>query len=804
MQNLRFALRQLAKSPAYTALAVIALALGIGANTAIFSAINTLFLRPLAYADADQLVRVWGSFPEAGLEQANLSWPRYQALRDQQEAMTDLAAYTFTGFTLTGRGDPEQVQGVRVTDRFFPLLRVQPLLGRLFTPAEDRAGAPPVVILSHAYWQRRFGGDAGVIGQTLNLDGRPYTVIGVLPPSVGFPFAQVQAWTTRVFETEGLSPDLIERGTGYLFLVGRLKPGSSIAQTDQQLHLISQRYGAAQPDKVDSKAGLSVLSLQEDLVGGQRRMFFVLLGAVGFVLLIACANVANLLLARFAARRKEIAVRSALGATRRQIVGQFLVESLLTALLAGALGLVLASWGISVLATAAANFIPRATELSLDPRVLGFAVVLSLVTGVLLGLVPALQASRADASEALKDSSRGSTGGRRAGRVRSALLVAEVALSLVLLVGAGLLVSSFLRLQRVDPGFRADDVTTFNLALPAGHYPDTAHRTLFYEQLLEQLKRVPGVTHASGADALPVVGGFARSPYVVEGRTVPPVNSRPTAVRSTTVPGFFDALRIPLRRGRDFTWRDRESAPNVVIINEVMARRLFPNEDPVGRRLITGIQSIPREIIGVVGDVRSQNLARAPQEEMYYPSAQISEPFYTFVVRSARPAASLRNELVAAVRNVDAGLPVAEVQPLTELLTQAVADRRLVMGLIGAFAGLALVLAGMGIYSVIAYSVAQRTNEIGIRLALGAAPGQVVQMVLLEGMKLAALGLAIGLLVSLLLTHLMANLLFDVSATDPMVFGGVAAFLTAITALACWLPARHATRVDPMVALRNE
>jgi putative ABC transport system permease protein len=451
------------------------------------------------------------------------------------------------------------------------------------------------------------------------------------------------------------------------------------------------------------------------------------------------------------------------------------------------------------------DFIPRAAELSLDVRVLGFAVALSLFTGVALGIVPALRASHTDPGEALKDSSRGSSGGRHTGRLRAGLLVSEVALSLVLLVGAALLLQSFRHLQRVDPGFHFENITTFNLGLPPGQYPTLTRQGQLYEQLAEKLRAIPGVTHAASTASLPAVpDGFSRSPAAVEGRPVPPVNARAIVLRSTTTPGFFEALDIPIKQGRDFTWRDREGTPAVVIINEVMAQRLFPGENPIGRRLITGIQSIPREIVGVAAAVRAENLTQPAGPEMYYPAAQVDGTFQTIVARSTRPAATLRAEIAAAVHSLDGGLPVGEVHSYSELLTQAVADRRLMLILLGAFAGVALALAGMGIYSVIAYSVAQRTQEIGIRMALGAAPGTVVAMILREGMQLAALGLAIGLAASLALTRLMTQLLFDVSATDPFVLGVVSLFLAVVALFACLVPARRATKVDPMIALRAE
>jgi predicted permease len=803
MHSLKFAFRSLLKSPGYTALAVGALALGIGANTVLFSTINTLFLRPLAYPDPDRLVRVYSSFRDPGLEQVSLSWPRFSAFRDQQDCFSALAAQSFTGFTLTGRGEAEQVQARRVTQQFFSVLGVQPLVGRTFTPEEDSPGGADVVLLNHGFWQKRFAGSPDIVGQILVLNGRPCTVIGVMP-KFGYPFDQNQVWAPRVFEQEGVPPDLVQRGTGYLNVIGRLKPGVTLAQANERLAVIQARYAAANPEKVDSKAGHGILPLQEDLVGQQRPMFLLLLGAVGLVLLVACANVANLLLARFTARRKEIAIRTALGATRGRIIGQFLTESVLTATIAGGLGLLLAVWGLDVLARLGENFIPRSGELHLDTTVLGFAVALSLATGFALGLVPALQASRSEAGEALKDSSRGSTGGRHTGRLRAGLLVTEVAMSLVLLVLAGLLIDSFSRLQRVDPGFRSENITTFFVGLPTGAYPDTERQALFFQQALEKISTLPGVTHVAATNGLPIVGGGARSPAAVEGEALPPIHERPIIRRSTTTPGLFAALDIPIKQGRDFTWRDRVGAPNVVIINEALAKRLFKDENPIGRRLITGIQQIPREVVGVIAAVRSVSLAQKPAEEMFYPSAQTDGAFLNVVVRSTRPASSLRPELANAIHAIDPGIPVAEVQSFTQLLGDAIADRQLAVVLLGAFAGLALVLAGMGIYSVIAYGVAQRTNEFGIRMALGAGPGAIVGMVMKEGLRLALIGLGVGLVLSFAVTHLMSKLLFEVSATDPVVFGAVALFLIAVAALACFVPARRATRVDPMTALRTE
>ena len=804
MRDFRYAFRQLLRQPGFTILAVVALALGIGANTVLFSAINTLFLRPLSYPQPEQLVRVWGSFPERGLDRANVSWPRFTAWRDQQQSFAEFSAQSFTGFTLTGRGDPENLNGVRVTENFFRTLGVQPLFGRVFTPEEDKPGGANVAVLSHTFWQKRFGGDQNILGQPITLNGASFTVVGVMPPSLKFPFVQTQVFIPRVFEQEGLPPDIIERGTGFLTVLGRMKPGLTREQADQQMHLIDRRYQTANPDKVDAKAGMNVVSFHEDLVGQQRPMLLTLFAAVGCVLLVGCANVANLLLARFTARRKEIAIRTALGATRTRIVFQFLAESVLTASIAGVLGVLLAIWGLDLLKKVAENFLPRIREVSLDVNVLLFAVGLSLITGIILGLVPALHASRSDPIDSLKDSSRGTTG-RQAGRLRAGLLVAEVALSLVLVVGAVLLVDSFRRLQNVDPGFRAQGITTFFVGLPPGSYPDIERQGLFFQNALEKVKALPGVTNAAAASTLPAANnGSTRSPAAVEGRPLPAVSDRTIAVRSTISPGFLGTLGIPIKQGRDFTWQDKSSSPLVVIINETMAKKLFPGESAVGHRLITGIASIPREIVGVTGDVRAENLSLPPGIEMYYPSTQLDGAFQSIVVRSDRPASSLRGELIAAIHSLDPGLPIDQVQSYTEVLSEASADRRLSMYLLGGFAGLALALAGMGIYSVIAYGVAQRTNEFGIRFALGAAARDVIGLVMKEGLRLSVLGLVVGLGLSFAVTRLMQRLLFEVSPSDPLLYSGVALFICGIAALACFVPAMRATRIDPMTALRTE
>jgi len=806
LPNLRHAFRSLTKTPAFSLIALATLAIGIGANVAIFSAINTLFLRPLAFPQPERLVRIWGSFPERGLNQTNLSWPRYLQFRDNTEALESTSAAAVTALTLTGRGDAVQITAGRVTQNFFPLLGIQPQRGRNFTAEEDRAGGPLAVLITARFWQRHFNRANDVLDQTLVLDNQSYAIVGVLPEGFGFPFDNTDVFIARPFELEGMPRDLLERGSGFLLVHGRLKPGATLETLDAQLKRAAQNYATAYPDKVDSNGGVFARPLHDDLVAGQRPTFFVLLAAVGVVLLIACANVANLFLVRLAGRRKEIAIRAALGASRRSLVLQFLAESVTLAVAAGTLGSLLALWSVDALAALAANFIPRAGEISIDPVVLGFALLLSLVTGLAMGLLPAWQASQADVNETLKDATRGNTGGRSAHRLRSALLVGEVAISLVLLVSAGLLLRSFIRLQSVSPGFVAENVTSFNIQLSTGQYPSTVAQTAFYQRLLARLGTLPGVTSVSGVNNLPVVaGGNTLSPFFLEGETVPPVNTRKLAVRSNTLPGYFATLGIPIKQGRDFDWRDDESRPNVLLISESTARRLFPNgENPLGRRLITGLQSIPREIVGVVGDVRTNGLDQAAGDTLYYPTAQLGDGFFTIVLRSTRPASSLRDDIRQVLGELDRGIPLNDVVSFSTALRDSISDRRLVVALVGGFALLALFLASLGIYGVIAYTVTQRTAEIGVRMALGASPGTVVQLVLRDGLKFTLLGLALGLAASFGLMRLLANQLYEVSVTDPLIYLSVAAFLLLVAALACALPAWRASRVDPLVALRAD
>ena len=805
LQDIRFAFRQLVKSPAFSAVAIIALALGIGANTAIFSIINTIFLRPLPYAQPERLVRLGSTDLARDFDRLPFSYPRFLAVRDGQKVFSDLAFGAFTAFTVTGRGDPEQVQGIQASAEYLPTLGVQPLYGRNFSADEDRPGGAPVVLLSHNYWRKNFNSDPGILGQSLTLDGLPRTIIGILPPALSsFPLNQTDLWTPRPAEVPFLVQSQLDGGGFFFQVIARLKPGVTLAQAQENLNLIAGAYRAAHPTNSDASTHADVLPMLDDLVGNQRRTYALLFGAVGCVLLIACANVANLLLARFAGRRKEIALRFALGANRGHVIRQLLLESSLIAFAGGALGLLLARWGLDVFMQVGRNFIPRSLEIALDPRAMAFTFGVALLTGIVMGLFPALQAARHDANDALKDSSRGSSGGRGQGRLRSGLLVGEIALSLVLLIAASLLLTSFARLQQVSPGFKPEGVFAAFLNLPPAKYPNAAALSTFFSRLTERLAAIPGAKSVALHDSPPLSGNGGPAPIAVVGHNVPPLGDRPSAIRHLITPNAFATLGIPLRRGRDFDARDVPASPQTVIINEAFAKQFFPNEDPLGQKLITGMGQRISEVVGIVADTHTIDLNSPPRAEYFLPALQRGESFTTILIRTGGDPAAFANSVRAALREVDPGQPLLNPQAFTTLIAQAVADRKLVMLLLAAFAGLALVLACLGVYSVMAYVVSQRTNEIGIRMALGASPGMVQQMILGEGLRLTLLGIGIGLFVAFGLTRLMAQSLFGVQAHDPLIYAGISGLLCAVAACACWLPARRATRVDPLIALRAE
>ncbi len=805
MSSLRFAFRQLTKSPAFSAVAIVALALGIGANTAIFSIINTLFLRPLPYAHPEQLMQLESSQPEKNINQFPFSYPRFLAVQESQKVFSEVALATFTGFTVTGSNEPEQVRGIQVSASYLTTLGVQPLHGRNFSADEDRRGGPPVVLISHHYWQQHFNSDPAAIGQSLTLDGQPHTIIGVLPPSLSaFPLNQTDLWTPRPAEVPFLVPAQLDGGGFFFQVIARLKPGVTLAQARENINVIAANYRQAHPANADAPTQATVTPMLASLTGNQRPTYALLFGAVGCVLLIACANVANLLLARFVGRRKEIALRFALGAGRGHVIRQLLTESVLVAAAGGALGLLLAQWGLASFIKVGQNFIPRSLEVSLDIRAFAFAAGVALLTGLGMGLFPALQAARQDANDALKDSSRGSSGGRSSRRLRSGLLVGEIALSLVLLVVAGLLLTSFARLQRVSPGFNPENVFVGFVNLPPTKYSNATALSNFFIRLTERVSALPGAKSVAVNDSPPLSGNSGPAPIGVVGRPLPPLGDRPSALRHLVGPNSFATLGVTLLRGRDFNDRDRPGSPETVIVNESFVRQFFPGEDPLGRKLVTGMGQRVSEVVGVVSDTHTLDLNNPPQAEYFLPALQRGESFTCVLVRTEGDPASFASAVRKALQEVDPNQPLLNPQPMTALIAQSFAERRLVMLLLAAFAALALVLACIGVYSVMAYVVSQRTAEIGIRMALGATPTAVQTMILGEGLRLTLVGISIGLVVAFAATRLIQQMLFDVATYDPLIYAGISLLLCAVAALACWLPARRATRVSPVEALRAE
>jgi predicted permease len=800
--ELRYAVRQLLKSPGFTAVAVVGLALGIGANVALFSVVNSVFLRPLPYHQPDRLVRLSSTHEAQQLRRVGFSYPRFQEVDARQQVFSDLALSGFNAFTWTGRGDPEQLIGLQASAALLPTLGLQPALGRNFSADEDRPGGEPVVLVGHELWQQRFNGDPGILGQAITLDGRPYTIIGVLPAAAtAFPLNQVQIWVPRPSELPFLVLAQLNNG-GYFFqTIARLRPGVSVQQAREAMNVVAAGYRAAHPANVDAQSDIEVIPLLDDAVGDERQSYLLLFGAVGCVLLIACANIANLLLARFAGRRREIAARFALGAERRDVVRQLVTESLLVAGLGGVLGVVLAQWTVRSLVAFGADLIPRALEIAIDPLALAFALVVTLLTGLAIGVLPALQAARVNVQEALKDASRGSTGGGR--RLRAGLLVAEVSLSLVLLIAAGLLVTSFARLQAVQPGFQPEGVFTAQLALPPQRYSGDALVT-FYERLFERLAALPTGSTAALTDRVPLTGGQTPAPVAVVGRPLPPMSERAQANRHLVSPRYFETLGIPLRVGRDFDERDNARMPHVAIINETFAQRHFPGEDPLGRTLVTGMGQRQAQIVGVAADVRSTGLNTPPEADYFLPALQRPETFTNILVRSTLAPAAMAPLVRDALRAVDPDLPLLQPDALSARIADTVANRKLALMLLASLAGLALVLACLGVYSVMAHLVAFRTSEIGIRMALGASPGAVMRLVLGHGRKLTLLGIGLGIAASLAVSRLMRQTLFEVDAADPAIYVGLSVLLLLVAESASWFPARRATRIDPVIALRGE
>jgi predicted permease len=656
--------------------------------------------------------------------------------------------------------------------------------------------------VSYRAWRDRFNSDPSLVGQALTLNGAPYTVIGVLPEAASaFPLNQIQIWVPRPAEVPYLVPSQLDNGGFFFQAIARLRPDVSLEQAREAMNVIAAGYRSANPANVDAPSHIEAVPLLEDAVGDQRRSYFMLFGAVGCVLLIACANIANLLLARFAGRRKEIAARFALGATRGHVVRQMVTESMLLALLGGVLGVLLAQWALGAVTALGANLIPRVVEIRLDTVALLFSLAIALATGLAIGLLPALQAARVNVNETLKEASRGSTG--VGGRLRASLLVAEVSLSLMLLIAAALLLTSFARLQRVAPGFSPDGIFTAQLVVPAQRY-DAERLVAFYEQFYNRLSNLPGISSAALTDRVPLTGAQTPAPVAVVGRSVPPMSERPHANRHLISPKYFSTLGIPMRAGRDFDERDSARVPHVAIVNETFARRHFPGEDPMGRTLITGMGELPSQIVGVVADVRSTGLNTPPEADYFLPALQRPETFTNVLVRTNLGPVETASLVREALRTVDADLPLLQPQTLSASIAQTTADRKLALVLLGGFSALALLLASLGVYSVMANLVVHRTNEIGIRMALGASPGMVLRMVLGHSRRLTLLGITLGIAGAYFISKLMQQALFEVDPAEPLIYLAVAMMLLVIAEFASWLPARRATRIDPVIALRTE
>ncbi|HEV2802101.1 MAG TPA: ABC transporter permease [Pyrinomonadaceae bacterium] len=806
-QDLRYGFRMLWKSPGFTLVTVLALALGIGANTAIFSVVNTVLLNPLPYPNGERLVFM-GEWSQQ-VPEMSVSYPNFSDWRDQQQTMEGIAAFRSSNYVLTGVGEPERLDGRQVSANFFNVLGVTPALGRNFTPEEDKPGGNPVALISHGFWQRRLGGDPSVINKPLTLNNESFTVIGVLP--------QTFEWQSPVdvFIPVGLraaDPNIASRGNHPgMYVIGLLKPNVTVEQARTDIKTIAERLAQQYPD---TNSGQSAVldSLQDRTVEDIRPALLILLAAVGFVLLIACANVANLLLARAASRSKEIAIRTALGAGRMRIIRQLLTESLLLSLMGGAVGLLFSLWGIDALLAALPEDVPRllVSRIGLNTSVLGFTLAVSILTGLLFGLAPALQASKSNLNESLKDGGRTSAGASRQ-RMRNLLVVAEVALSLLLLVSAGLLIKSFSQLQKIELGFDPSNVLTLRVPLPEARYKEYGQVDNFWNELLRRVRALPGVESAGLTRGLPMNGGI-ESGVMLEGQEGTSQRDMTVAVNLFAEPGYFKTMNMQLLQGRFLSEQDTKDAPMVVMVDDMFVTRFFPNGDAIGKRLRIGGDRAPlRQIVGVFKHIKHYGPDEEGRVEVFTPYKQVPPEFFAMSNRNLWLAVKTKGDptsLAPAIRNevqqIDKDQPISNVGTMEQIVASTVAPQKFATWLLAVFAGAAMLLAAIGIYGVMAYSVTQRTHEIGIRMALGAGRRDVLRMVVSQGMKLAFIGVALGLVGAIGLTRLMSSLLYGVSATDPLTYGGVSVLLASVALLACLLPARKATKVDPMIALRYE
>ena len=803
LQDIRFGARMLFKSPGFTAVAVISLALGIGANTAVFSVVNAVLLKTLPYPDPQSIVLVWGEDKAGGSSRGQMSATDVADYRARNHVFEEIATYSDFRPVFSGNGEPERIPGAQIGDGFFTVMHAQPLLGRVFTAEEQIEGKDLVVVLGYGLWQRRFGGDPNIVGQTIKLSARSYTVIGVMPADFESLPVGLLNWRAEFYRPVAEQPNEKERASRHLRAIARLKPGVTLEQAQTEMNLIARQLTQEHPNE-NANSGVHLVTLREDLIGRLRPALLMLFGAVAFVLLIACATVGNLLLARSAARHKEIAIRAALGAGRDRLVRQFLTESLMLALAGGALGILGAVWGTTLIETAAAKLLPMLGHIEIDRTVLMFTATISVLTGVLFGIVPAWRAARPNLNETLSDGGRQSGAASTRSPLRSVLVITEVALALVLLICAGLLIKTVVRLRSVDPGFKPERLVTMNVWLPSAKYPKNADGIPFFNRMLERIQAIPGVEGAAVTSVLPVSANFDRRTIEVEGQPKAP-GEYPDIDNYMVSPDYLRVMSIPLLRGRALAVQDNADSPLVVLVSEAAARKFWPGEDAIGKRVrfynSSGEQRPWRTVVGLVQDVKQYGLDKEAPTAMYEPLAQFPTTAVTLVVRSAVEPATMIATIRREILGLDKDQAVFNIETMEQLVSDSMALRRFSMFLLGVFAALALLLAAVGIYGVLAQSVSQRTHEIGIRMALGAQTRDVLKLIVSQGMFLTLVGIAIGLLGAFALTRLLASLLFGVGATDPTTFLWIPILLGCVSFFACYVPARRAAKLDPIKAL---